>query len=45
MAAVRVPPSACMLVAAGTLKTSPLREMVAATSVGIVDASVLLDLC
>jgi ribonuclease PH len=32
------------LVAAGTLKTSPLREMVAATSVGIVDGNVLLDL-
>src|SRR6202453_2431017 len=33
------------LVAAGTLKTSPLRQMVAATSVGIVDGNVLLDLC
>ena len=33
------------LVAAGTLKTSPLRQMVAATSVGIVDGHVLLDLC
>ncbi len=33
------------LVAAGTLKSSPLRQMVAATSVGIVDGSVLLDLC
>lgn len=32
------------LVAAGTLKSSPLREMVAATSVGIVDGRVLLDL-
>jgi len=32
------------LVAAGTLKQSPLREMVAATSVGIVDGRVLLDL-
>ncbi|MDE1162915.1 MAG: ribonuclease PH [Acidobacteriaceae bacterium] len=32
------------LVAAGTLKASPLREMVAATSVGIVDGRVLLDL-
>src|SRR5271163_1450545 len=32
------------LVAAGTLKSSPLREMVAATSVGIVDGHVLLDL-
>src|ERR1700752_960101 len=33
------------LVAAGTLKTSPLRQMIAATSVGIVDGHVLLDLC
>ncbi len=33
------------LVAAGTIKSSPLREMVAATSVGIVDGHVLLDLC
>ena len=33
------------LVAAGTLKTSPLREMIAATSVGIVDGNTLLDLC
>ena len=32
------------LVQAGTLKQSPLREMVAATSVGIVDGRVLLDL-
>lgn len=32
------------LVAAGSLKTSPLRQMVAATSVGIVDGHVLLDL-
>ncbi len=32
------------LVEAGTLKRSPLREMVAATSVGIVDGRVLLDL-
>jgi ribonuclease PH len=32
------------LVEAGTLKQSPLREMVAATSVGIVDGQVLLDL-
>src|ERR1700691_6202851 len=32
------------LVEAGTLKESPLREMVAATSVGIVDGHVLLDL-
>jgi ribonuclease PH len=33
------------LVAAGTLKASPLTQMVAATSVGIVDGNVLLDLC
>jgi ribonuclease PH len=33
------------LVAAGTLKASPLRQMLAATSVGIVDGHVLLDLC
>jgi ribonuclease PH len=33
------------LVAAGTLKSSPLTQMVAATSVGIVDGNVLLDLC
>ncbi len=32
------------LVQAGTLKQSPLREMVAATSVGIVDGRALLDL-
>src|SRR5271155_1062662 len=32
------------LVAAGTLKTSPLIQMVAATSVGIVDGNILLDL-
>jgi ribonuclease PH len=32
------------LVAAGTLKASPLRQMIAATSVGIVDGHVLLDL-
>ncbi|MEO6982039.1 MAG: ribonuclease PH [Edaphobacter sp.] len=32
------------LVAAGTLKTSPLKQMVAATSVGIVDGNILLDL-
>jgi len=32
------------LVAAGTLKQSPLKQMVAATSVGIVDGNVLLDL-
>jgi ribonuclease PH len=32
------------LVSAGTLKSSPLREMVAATSVGIVDGNTLLDL-
>src|SRR6202012_4104340 len=33
------------LVAAGTLKTSPLRQMLASTSVGIVDGNILLDLC
>ena len=33
------------LVTAGTLKTSPLKQMVAATSVGIVDGHTLLDLC
>jgi ribonuclease PH len=32
------------LVAANTLKTSPLRDFVAATSVGIVDGQVVLDL-
>jgi ribonuclease PH len=32
------------LVAAGTLSASPLRQMVAAASVGIVDGTVLLDL-
>jgi ribonuclease PH len=32
------------LVAAGTLKVSPLKQMVAATSVGIVDGHILLDL-
>jgi len=32
------------LVSAGTLKTSPLRQMIAATSVGIVDGNILLDL-
>ena len=32
------------LVAAGTLKASPLKQLVAATSVGIVDGHVLLDL-
>jgi ribonuclease PH len=32
------------LVAAGTLPASPLKELVAATSVGIVDGNVLLDL-
>lgn len=30
---------------AGTLKASPLRDYVAATSVGIVDGEILLDLC
>ena len=33
------------LVAAGTLKQSPLRQLVAATSVGLVDGTALLDLC
>lgn len=33
------------LVAAGTLKQSPLRQLVAATSVGIVGGTPLLDLC
>ena len=33
------------LVQAGTLKSNPLRQMVAATSVGIVDGETLLDLC
>ncbi len=33
------------LVAAGTLKKSPLRQLVAATSVGIVGGNELLDLC
>jgi ribonuclease PH len=33
------------LVVAGTLKASPLIQMVAATSVGVVDGNVLLDLC
>ncbi len=33
------------LTQAGTLKVSPLKEMIAATSVGIVDGNVLLDLC
>jgi ribonuclease PH len=33
------------LVKAGTLKTSPLRQLVAATSVGIVGGTELLDLC
>ncbi|GAC1646346.1 MAG: ribonuclease PH [Acidobacteriaceae bacterium] len=32
------------LVDSGTLKTSPLRQMIAATSVGIVDGNLLLDL-
>jgi ribonuclease PH len=32
------------LVEAGTLKASPLRQMIAATSVGIVDGNLLLDL-
>ncbi len=33
------------LVAAGTLKENPLKQMIAATSVGIVDGNTLLDLC
>jgi len=33
------------LVAAGTLKASPLKQLVAATSVGIVGSAMLLDLC
>ncbi len=33
------------LVAAGTLKQSPLKQLVAATSVGIVGGTLLLDLC
>jgi ribonuclease PH len=33
------------LVAAGTLKASPLKQLVAATSVGIVGGAMLLDLC
>jgi ribonuclease PH len=33
------------LVKAGTLKASPLRQLVAATSVGIVEGTLLLDLC
>ena len=33
------------LVKAGTLKASPMKQLVAATSVGIVDGNVLLDLC
>ncbi len=33
------------LVKAGTLKASPLKQLVAATSVGIVDGEPLLDLC
>jgi len=33
------------LVKAGTLKASPLKQLVAATSVGIVDGAALLDLC
>lgn len=33
------------LVEAGTLKQNPLRQMIAATSVGIVDGNTLLDLC
>jgi ribonuclease PH len=33
------------LVSAGTLKVNPLKEMIAAVSVGIVDGHTLLDLC
>ena len=33
------------LVAAGTLKQSPMKQLIAATSVGIVGGSTLLDLC
>jgi ribonuclease PH len=33
------------LVQAGTLKQNPLKQMIAATSVGIVDGNILLDLC
>jgi ribonuclease PH len=33
------------LVKAGTLKTSPMKQLVAATSVGIVGGAALLDLC
>jgi len=33
------------LVKAGTLKTSPLKQLVAATSVGLVGGAALLDLC
>ncbi len=33
------------LVASGTLKQNPLKQMIAATSVGIVDGNTLLDLC
>ena len=33
------------LIKAGTLKASPLKQLVAATSVGIVDGTALLDLC
>ena len=33
------------LVKAGTLKASPMKQLVAATSVGIVDGQALLDLC
>ena len=33
------------LVQAGTLKVNPLKQMIAATSVGIVDGHTLLDLC
>jgi ribonuclease PH len=44
-AAVALHIALASLVNAGTLKTSPLRQLVAATSVGIVDGTLLLDLC
>lgn len=44
-AAVALSLSLDALVAAGTLKGSPLRQLVAATSVGIVGGTPLLDLC
>jgi ribonuclease PH len=44
-AAVALALALAKLVSAGTLKTSPLKQMIAATSVGIVDGNILLDLC